>query len=65
MDVGNKMQVLKNCDETRIAISLEVRDKLIELKKFPRETYDDVLRRALDIRERRRIGQKMVEEDEN
>ncbi len=56
------MQVLKNCDETRIAISIEVRDKIIKLKKFHRETYDDVLRRELGIRERRSVGQKDKED---
>ena len=58
------MKVLNNCGETRLAISIEVRDKLIKLKKYPRETYDDVLRRELGLRERRNVGQ-IKEEDGN
>lgn len=51
--------VIQVCKE--IKVSKEVKEKLINIKIHPTESYEDTLRRVLDMPKRKRIGEKMEE----
>ncbi len=52
------MEDVEECDKTQIEISKYVKIELISKKIYPRESYEDVLRRILKLKPRIINGQR-------